>query len=253
MKKEPIKRTFSTPEQLREELEASRREAEKFKLQREENRKKREEEIRRIEQHEEERRKKAEEERKKMAEERERLKKEKEEKEKARKAMIGPGGGTPVNISKVVSQQKAKNREETIADRVPAMTISDTSTDVELRNFANDIYNRLKTTLGDVFDLQEQEGKNEYYLKELTERIGYIKSNKPAAVVSTGIVSKMKDGGTWAAKKQNGVGKSPKPKELGGIASEGGVRGRLAMFSGGTDTTDSPAKGRSPAKINIYK
>ena len=67
-------------------------------------------------------------------------------------------------IQKVVSQQKAKNREQTLADRVPTMTISSTTTEAELRNFANDLYNKLKTTLGDVFDLDEQKKKNEYYV-----------------------------------------------------------------------------------------
>ncbi|XP_030845403.1 protein MNN4 isoform X1 [Strongylocentrotus purpuratus] len=252
LKKEPIKITYSTPDQLKEDLEANKRDAEKFKQQREENRKKREVEMSKMEQLQEERQKKAEEERKKQAEERERLKREKEEKEKARRNMINPSGA-PINISKVVSQQKAKNREQTLADRVPTMTISSTTTEAELRNFANDLYNQLKTTLGDVFDLDEQKKKNEYYLNELDERVGVLKSTKSSPAVSSGIVSKMKDGGSWTPKKQNDVGKSFKPKERGGIASEGGVRGRLAMFSGGGDSTDSPPKKSTPAKVNIYK
>eukprot|EP00057_Strongylocentrotus_purpuratus_P016734 XP_011671208.1 PREDICTED: uncharacterized protein LOC105441618 [Strongylocentrotus purpuratus] len=133
------------------------------------------------------------------------------------------------------------------------MTISSTTTEAELRNFANDLYNQLKTTLGDVFDLDEQKKKNEYYLNELDERVGVLKSTKSSPAVSSGIVSKMKDGGSWTPKKQNDVGKSFKPKERGGIASEGGVRGRLAMFSGGGDSTDSPPKKSTPAKVNIYK
>ncbi|XP_041471434.1 troponin T, skeletal muscle-like [Lytechinus variegatus] len=252
VKKEPIKLTYSSAEQLKEDLEESKREAEKYRIQREENRKQREAEIRKMEEQHEERIKKAEEERKKQMEERERLKKEKEEKERAKRNMMSPSGA-PINISKVVSQTKAKNREETIADRVPTMTISSTTTEVELRNFANDLYNRLKTTLGDVFDLNEQKKKNEYYLNELNERVDVIKTPKSSPVVSTGIVSKFKDGGAWSPKKQNETGKPFKPKELGGIASEGGVRGRLAMFSGGGDTTDSPPKKSAPAKINIYK
>lgn len=44
------------------------------------------------------------------------------------------------------------------------MTITSTTTEAELRNFANDLYNQLKTTLGDVFDLDEQKKKNEYYV-----------------------------------------------------------------------------------------
>ena len=65
---------------------------------------------------------------------------------------------------KVVSEKKAKNREETIVERLPEMNINNSMSDEELRNIANDVYNRLKTTLGDIFDLEEQKKKNEYYV-----------------------------------------------------------------------------------------
>ena len=63
-----------------------------------------------------------------------------------------------------MSEKKAKNREETIAERLPEMNINNSMSDEELRNIANDVYNRLKTTLGDIFDLEEQKKKNEYYV-----------------------------------------------------------------------------------------
>ncbi|XP_071511936.1 uncharacterized protein [Diadema antillarum] len=253
IKKEPIMRTFSTAEQVKEEVEASKREVERFRQQREENRKKREEERRRMEQYEEERRKREEEERRRQEEERARLKREKEEREKARQAATSVNSfASPVSIGKVVSKQKAKNREDTIAERVPPLKISSSTSDAELREIANDLYNRLKTTYGDIFDLEEKKNRNEYDKTELTERVGYLKANKSSPIVSTGIVSKMKDGGAWTAKKQNGVGKSPKPKELGSISSEGGVKGRMAMFSAGQSPAEKP-KSPAPAKVNIYK
>ncbi|XP_072172102.1 uncharacterized protein [Diadema setosum] len=137
--------------------------------------------LERITRHEEERRKRQQEENKRLKEMAEQKKKEREER---RRAMQNPNAyknvmqDERVRFARMTTEELAREKEETLAKRAPALDPDAMTSDDAMREIARDLHAKILKAFGSLFDLQEKEKRQKYDINELTTRIAALQNAK---------------------------------------------------------------------------
>ncbi|XP_041472022.1 troponin T-like [Lytechinus variegatus] len=135
----------------------------------------------RIKKSEEARRLRQEEENRRIREAQEKKKREREER---KRAMQNPNKFQPViqdervRFAKMTPAELKKEKEETLAKRVPVLDPESMSSEEGMKAMATELHAKIMKAFGSLFDLQEKEKRQKYDIKELTSRIESIQEDK---------------------------------------------------------------------------
>ncbi|XP_071478640.1 uncharacterized protein [Diadema antillarum] len=151
--------------------------------------------LEKIKKNEEERRQRQEEENRRLREAAEQKKREREER---RRAMQNPNKFQPViqdervRFAKMTPAELAKEKEETLAKRVPTLDPEAMTSDEVMREIARELHAKIMKAFGALFDLQEKEKRQKYDINELTSRIDAIQKDKlKASLNAEGKIQKL--------------------------------------------------------------
>ncbi|XP_030845594.1 troponin T, cardiac muscle isoforms-like isoform X1 [Strongylocentrotus purpuratus] len=149
----------------------------------------------RIKKNEEDRKKRRQEENERLIRMREQKKIEREERQRAMRNPLAYKNTVQderIRFARMTVEELAKEKEETLAKRAPALDLDSLGSEEAMKEAARDLYAKIVKAFGNLFDLQQTEKRQKYDIKELNTRINALQAAKVKAAHSAdGLIKKI--------------------------------------------------------------